>query len=67
MSETSYRFSPDRIKLLWLLLKKKGIDLAPQQISLSGEATGQVTNESDPEPMNQNHHGDGFANIQDEV
>jgi len=67
MSETNYRLSPERMKLLWLLLRKKGIDLVPQQIGLSDEATGQIINESDAESVKQNHHGESLDSIQNEV
>jgi hypothetical protein len=48
-TEIGYHFSPDRLKLLWLLLRKRGIDSAPQQIRLSEYATDQRNNELEPE------------------
>jgi len=55
MNETraDYHLSPDRLKLLWLLLRKKGIDFKPKQVSLSECATGQIKKESKPESMEQ--------------
>jgi len=43
--------SPDRLKLLWLLLEKKGIDFLPQKIYNSECAIDQVTTGSGEESM----------------
>ena len=43
--------SPDRLKLLWLLLEKRGIDFLPQKNYDSECATDQVTMESGEESM----------------
>ena len=43
--------SPDRLKLLWLLLKKKGIDFLPEKIYDSECAMAPVTTESGEESM----------------
>jgi hypothetical protein len=43
--------SPDRLKLLWLLLEKRGIDFLPQKIYNSECATDVVTMESGEESM----------------
>jgi len=49
-TKTEYRFSPDRLKLLWLLLRKRGIDFPPQQISPSEHATGRKKRRPESEP-----------------
>lgn len=43
--------SPDRLELLWLLLKKRRVDFAPQQVSDSESATNTVARESDEGPL----------------
>jgi hypothetical protein len=60
MNETriDYQISPDRKKLLWLLLRKRGIDFEPQQIDLSEYAKGQIKKESQPESVKQNQQED---------
>jgi hypothetical protein len=60
-AETAYKFSSDRLKLLWLLLRKRGIDFVPQQIHQSKYAEGQIKKESGPEPAKQNNRGDPLS------
>jgi len=55
---TGYHFSPDRLKLLWLLLRKRGIDFSPRQIYPPEYATSQVKNESEMESAKKNHQED---------
>jgi len=43
--------SPDRLKLLWLLLEKRGIDFLPKKIYNSECAMDLVTMESGEESM----------------
>ena len=52
-TRTDYHLSPDRLELLWRLLRKRGIDFEPKQISLSECATGQIKKESRPESVGQ--------------
>jgi hypothetical protein len=54
-TKTEYRFSPDRLKLLWLLLRKRGIDFPPQQISPSEHAAGQKKGRPEPGPVKRSH------------
>jgi len=63
MNETrkDYRLSPDRLKLLWLLLRKRGIDFEPQQIRLSDQATRQIKKESKPESVEQSVQEDPLS------
>jgi len=63
MKETSkdYRYSPDRLELLWLLLKKKGIDFEPQQFPPPENATGQMKKESEPASAQQSQQ-DSLSN-----
>jgi hypothetical protein len=49
--------SPDRLKLLWLLLKKRGIDFAPQQIYNCDSAVDSTTKESDDKSMETSGEG----------
>jgi len=48
---------PDRLKLLWLALKKRGIDFVPQQAYNSECAIDPVTKESEEKPL-ESHSGD---------
>lgn len=49
--------SPDRLKLLWLALKKRGIDFMPQQAYNSECAIDPVTKESEEKQL-EDHDGD---------
>ena len=40
-----------RLKLLWLLLKKRGIDAAPPRVDSSERAISPVTSESDEKSL----------------
>ena len=66
-TKTGYQFSPDRMKLLWLLLRKRGIDFAPQQIGPSESATGQIEMESEPEPEKQSRQEDSQPGTEGKV
>jgi hypothetical protein len=49
--------SPDRLKLLWRTLKKRGIDFIPQQAYNSECEIDPVTKESEEKPL-EGHSGD---------
>jgi len=66
-TKTEYRFSPDRLKLLWLLLRKRGIDFTPQQISPSESATGQIKKDSEPESGKQSRQEDPQSSTRGKV
>jgi hypothetical protein len=66
-TKTGYRRSPDRLKLLWQLLRKRGIDFAPQQISPSEFATGQIKKESEPDSGKQSCQEDPQSSTKDKV
>jgi len=58
MDETkNYNYiSPDRLELLWLLLKKRRVDFAPQQALDSEGSINTMARESD-ERLLENHSG----------
>jgi hypothetical protein len=49
--------SPDRLKLLWLALKKRGIDFMPQQVYDPECEIARVIKESEEKPL-EGHSGD---------
>jgi hypothetical protein len=65
-TKTEYRFSPYRLKLLWLLLRKRGIDFPPQQISQSEHATGQKKRRPEMELVKQTHQSPPSSDEEDE-
>jgi hypothetical protein len=50
--------SPERIKLLWLLLKKRGIDFAPQQVEPVDCAIDPKIEESEKRPRESDSRSD---------
>jgi hypothetical protein len=64
-TKTDYNFSADRLKLLWLLLRKRGIDFAPPQTRLPEDVKGQTKKES--KSGQQRPQGSTLSDIEDNV
>lgn len=59
INKMAYRLSPDRLKLLWLLVRKAGIDFRPRQFSPSEPFIERLLKEPEPKPVKQASRSEG--------